>query len=329
MAIALVTGTSSGIGLATAVALGRAGHTVVAMRNLDGSAEIRKIVAAEKLPIHLAALDVDDDAAVGEAFASVVAQLGPIDVLVNNAGVPGSGLVVEEAPLDTFRQVMETNFFGGLRCIKAVIASMRERRQGTIVNVTSVAGRIAFAAHAPYAASKWAFEALSECLAQEMRAFNVRVVIVEPGVIATSIQKKAAPLPPSSAYPHGKRLRALLAASLAKPTSPSVVGDLIRDIVDGDSWQLRYPAGPGTAEALKGRASKTDEQVILEAAQSDDEFVARVKRESGLRPHAVTFGGGLYFHAAHPPGAADVASLPPRVHSGDCRLARKSPCSRS
>ena len=72
------------------------------------------------------------------------------------------------------------------------------------------------------------------------------------------------------------------AISLAKPTSPSVVGDLIRDIVDGDSWQLRYPAGPGAAAALKGRASKTDEQVILEAAQSEDEFVARVKRESGL-----------------------------------------------
>jgi NAD(P)-dependent dehydrogenase (short-subunit alcohol dehydrogenase family) len=177
---------------------------------------------------------------------------------------------------------METNFFGGLRCIKAVISSMRERRQGTIVNVTSIAGRIALAAWAPYAPSKWAFEALSESLAQEMRAFNVRVVIVEPGVIATSISKKAAPLPPGSAYPHGQRLRALLAASRAKPTSPSVVGDLIRDIVDGDSWQLRYPAGPGAAEMLKSRASKTDEQVILEAAQSDDEFVARIKRESGL-----------------------------------------------
>ena len=132
------------------------------MRNLDGGAEIRRTAEEEKLPIHLAALDIDDDASVREAFARVVAQLGPIDVLVNNAGVPGSGIVVEEAPLEKFRQVMETNFFGGLRCIKAVIPSMRERRQGTIVNVTSIAGRIAFAASAPYAASKWAFEALSE-----------------------------------------------------------------------------------------------------------------------------------------------------------------------
>jgi len=86
MAIALVTGTSSGIGLATAVALARAGHTVAAtMRNLDGGTEIRKIIAQEKLPITLTALDVDDDASVRNAFAKVVALHGPIDILVNNA----------------------------------------------------------------------------------------------------------------------------------------------------------------------------------------------------------------------------------------------------
>ena len=85
-------------------------------------------------------------------------------------------------------------------------------------------------------------------------------------------------LPPERALARPGRF----AASLANPTSPSVVGDLIRDIVDGDSWQLRYPVGPGAEQALKGRVSKTDEQVVLEAAQSDDEFVARIKREFGL-----------------------------------------------
>jgi NAD(P)-dependent dehydrogenase (short-subunit alcohol dehydrogenase family) len=176
---------------------------------------------------------------------------------------------------------METNFFGGLRCIKAVIPSMRERRKGTIVNVTSIAGRTAIAPMASYAASKWAFEALSECLAQEMRAFNVRVAIVEPGVIATPIFTKGPP-PRPSLYPHGRRLGAMFAAALANPTPPSVVGDLIRDIVDGDSWQLRYPAGPDAAPILQRRASKTDEQVIEEAAQSDEEFLARFKRETGI-----------------------------------------------
>ena len=282
MALALVTGSNSGIGLATAVSLARARHTVVAaMRNLARGAEIRKIAAQEKLPIHLATLDVDDDASVRAAFSEVVAQHGPVEVLVNNAGIGGGG-AIEETPLDSFRQVMETNFFGAVRCIQAVVPGMRERRRGTIVNVSSVAGRIASTPQASYAASKWALEALSECLAQEMRAFNVRVAIVEPGVIATPIFTKARPLPKNSPYPHARRLRAIFAAVLANPTPPSVVGDLIRDIVDGDSWQLRYPAGPDALPVLKRRASRTDEQVIEEAAQSDDEFVERVKREFGL-----------------------------------------------
>jgi NAD(P)-dependent dehydrogenase (short-subunit alcohol dehydrogenase family) len=159
---------------------------------------------------------------------------------------------------------------------------MRERRSGTIVNVTSIAGRLAMAPQASYAASKWAFEALSECLAQEMRAFNVRVAIVEPGVIATPIFKKARPLQPDTRYPHSKRLRAIFAAALANPTPPSLVGDAIRQIVDGDSWQLRYPVGPDAMPVLKSRASKTDEQVISEAAEGDAEFVARMKREYRL-----------------------------------------------
>ena len=153
MAIALVTGTSSGIGLATAVTFARGGHKVIAtMRNLDGAGELRKIVSAEGLPITLAALNVDDDASVNDAVGKVLAEDGCIDVLVNNAGVSSGGGSVEEVPIGAFRQVMETNFFGALRCMKAVIPSMRERRQGCIVNVTSVAGRVAMAPQAAYAA---------------------------------------------------------------------------------------------------------------------------------------------------------------------------------
>jgi NAD(P)-dependent dehydrogenase (short-subunit alcohol dehydrogenase family) len=282
MALALVTGTSSGIGLATAVALARAGHTVVAtMRNLDGGAEIRKIAAAEKLPIHLAALNVDDDASVREAFANVVAEHGPIDVLVNNAGIPGGG-VVEETTIDRFREVMETNFFGALRCAKVVIPSMRERRRGTIINVTSVAGRVSGASHGSYAASKWALEAVSESLAQELRPFKVRVAIVEPGVIATPIFTKAPAPTAESLYPFRKRLRATFAASLAKPTPPSVVGDAIRDIVASDSLRLRYPVGPDAELWIKARANKTDEQAVLEGNETDAEFTLRVKRELGI-----------------------------------------------
>ncbi len=282
MAIALVTGTSSGIGLATAVTLARGGHTVIAtMRNLDGGDELRQIISAEKLPVTVTALNVDDDASVSNAIGKVLAECGRIDVLVNNAGVGGRGSV-EEVSMAVFRQVMETNFFGALRCIKAVIPGMRERRHGCIINVTSIAGRVALAPQAPYAASKWAFEALSECLAQEMKAFNVRVAIIEPGVIATPIFSKAPPVPEDSPYPHARRLSALFAASLTKPTSPYVVGEQIRQIIEGDSWQLRYPVGPDAAPLLKWRASLTDEEVVNQGGASDAEYEARVKQVFGL-----------------------------------------------
>jgi len=121
MTIALVTGTSSGIGLATAVTLARGGHTVIAtMRNLESAGELQKIVAAEKLPVSLAALNVDDDASVESALGKVLAEHGRLDVLVNNAGIGGGGSV-EESSTARFREVMETNFFGALRCTKAVV----------------------------------------------------------------------------------------------------------------------------------------------------------------------------------------------------------------
>ena len=282
MAIALITGTSSGIGLATAVSLARRGHKVIAtMRNLQGATELQKIVSAEQLPITMAELDVNDDASVERSIGRVLAENGKIDVLVNNAGL-GMGGSVEELPLDVFREVMETNYFGPLRCIKAVLPSMREHRHGCIINVTSISGRIVLPPQAAYAASKWAFEALSECLAQEMRAFNVRVAIVEPGVIATPIFGKARPLPTDSPYPHARRQRALFAASLAQPTSPYVVGEKIGQIVDSDSWQLRYPVGPDAEPFLAWRASKTDEEIVRLGGVSDEEYKMIARREFGL-----------------------------------------------
>ena len=282
MAIALITGTSSGIGLATAVSLARRGHSVIAtMRNPGGATELQKIVANEQLPVTISELDVNDDSSVEKCFRTVFAEHGGIDVLVNNAGL-GLGGSVEELPLEVFREVMETNFFGVLRCVKAVLPAMRERRSGCIVNVSSVAGRVALAPQAGYAASKWALEALSECLAQEMKASNVRVAIVEPGVIATPIFGKARPLPAQSPYPHARRQRALFAASLAQATSPYVVGEKICDIVDSDSWQLRYPVGPDAEVLLKWRAGKTDEEIVRYGAGSDEEFKMMAKQEFGL-----------------------------------------------
>src|SRR4051794_16431410 len=167
MARILITGTSSGIGLATSVAFAKAGHSVYAtMRNPPGALERR--AAAESLPITVVAMDVDSDESVTTGIDRIANEAGGIDVLVNNAGIERSGSV-EELPLAEFRAVMETNYFGALRCIKGVIPAMRARRDGCIINIASVAGRIACSPLAAYTASKFALEALTESLAQELK----------------------------------------------------------------------------------------------------------------------------------------------------------------
>jgi NAD(P)-dependent dehydrogenase (short-subunit alcohol dehydrogenase family) len=285
MAIALITGASgtrSGIGISTAITLSRAGHTVIATtRNPDSAGELSSLVAAERLPVTILALDVDDDASVTQAFEQALKEHGHIDVLVNNAGIGGPG-TVDETPLDSFRRIMETNYFGALRCIKAVLPDMVARRSGCIINISSVVGRIALSPQAPYSASKHALEAVSECLAQEVKTFNIRVALVEPGPIATPMAQTMLTGQPKSAYPQGRRLAALFAAFLKHPTSPYVVGEQIRQIVEGNSWQLRYPAGPHAPRVFKWRAETTDEEWVSLFGGSDENFAAAVKRGLGL-----------------------------------------------
>ena len=187
MASVLITGTSKGIGFETAVAFGRAGHQVHAtMRNPSQSPLLAETAARENLPIQVATMDVDSDLSVSDGIAAILKDHGPIDVLVNNAGIEAVGSV-EELSLARFRAVMESNYFGALRCIQALVPQMRRRRSGCIINVSSVAGRLSCPPLIPYCASKWALEALSEGLAGEMKTFNIRVASVEPGIIATSI----------------------------------------------------------------------------------------------------------------------------------------------
>src|SRR5207253_11145678 len=154
MASVLITGTSTGIGLATALTLGRAGHNVYAtMRDPSRSPELAEKIAQEKLPIKISVMDVDSDTSVKTAIAYIQEDAGQIDVLVNNAGVERNGSI-ENLPLSEFRSVMETNYFGPIRCIQALLPSMRERRSGCIINVASVAGHISCSPFAPYSASK-------------------------------------------------------------------------------------------------------------------------------------------------------------------------------
>jgi NAD(P)-dependent dehydrogenase (short-subunit alcohol dehydrogenase family) len=282
MSSVLVTGTSTGIGLAAALRLGRAGHKVYAtMRNPSRSPKLAETASREGLPIKVSVMDVDSDRSVKTAIADIQKDAGPIDVLVNNAGVERHGSV-EELSLAAFRAVMETNYFGPLRCIQAVVPEMRQRKSGCIINVTSVAGRIANSPLAPYTASKWALEALSEALAQEMKTFNVRVALVEPGIIDTPMARQLEEPLQESPYSQQARFAHLFAASLKNPASPALVAQKILDIVDGKSWQLRHPVGPDAVPLLDWRKGMTDEEWVDLHAADDDTWYERLERDFGM-----------------------------------------------
>ena len=286
MASVLVTGSSRGIGMATALAFGRAGHSVYAtMRDPGRSPELAQMAEKESLPIKVSVMDVDSDNSVKEAIGAIQKDHGSIDVLVNNAGIERIGSI-EEMDLSQFRAVMETNYFGSLRCIKAVLPQMREHKSGCIINVSSVAGRISTSPLAPYNASKWALEALSEALAQETKAFNIRVAIVEPGIIDTAMARRVGAGTDPSPYPQADRIAKLFSAALENEASPSLVGEKILDIVESGTWQLRHPVGPDAEPFLQWRATMTDEQWADFGAIDDDGWYEIIERDFGmnLRP---------------------------------------------
>jgi NAD(P)-dependent dehydrogenase (short-subunit alcohol dehydrogenase family) len=275
MTSVLITGTSRGIGLETALAFGRAGHRVHAtMRNPSQSPALAETAAREKLPITVSTMDVDSDQSVYDAITAILKD-GPIDVLVNNAGVEGVG-PVEEFPLASFRAIMETNYFGALRCIQAVVPEMRAKQSGRIINVTSVAGRICCPPLTSYCASKWALEALSEGLAGELKTFNIRVAIVEPGIIDTAMARRIGDPVPGSPYGQTARFSALFTNSLKNPVPPSVVAEKILEVATSESWQLRHPVGPDAVPFLEWRNKMTDEEWIETQAGDDASFFARL-----------------------------------------------------
>jgi NAD(P)-dependent dehydrogenase (short-subunit alcohol dehydrogenase family) len=282
MAIVLVTGASSGIGFATAKVLAQAGHTVYAtMRNPKKSPQLIEFAEKELLPITVLPMDVDNDASVKEAVSTLINVEGHIDALVNNAGIGAMGSV-EETPIDIYKAVMETNYIGAIRCIQAVLPYMRQRKAGTIINVTSVAGQIWGQSHSPYCASKAALEALSESLAQEVAQFNIRVAVVEPGVIDTAIFSKETEIPEATHYPTYRRLKALFAASLENHTPPEVVGNVVKDILEGRSTSFRNPAGPDAAPLLEWRKSLKDEDWTQAHNMDDETWLAQAKETFGV-----------------------------------------------
>jgi NAD(P)-dependent dehydrogenase (short-subunit alcohol dehydrogenase family) len=276
--VSVVTGANSGIGRATAVHLAANGHTVYGtVRSVGKADKLRAMADAAGTSVELVELDVADDESVSTGFGEILAAAGRVDHLVNNAGVGGNA-VVEECPPSLFDEVMNVNLNGAIRCIRAVLPQMRERGSGTIVNITSVVGRFGAMAQAPYVASKWALEGVSEELALEVAPFGVRVVIVEPGVTKSAIFAKNIDTPNSTgAYDDQyRRMFQMYAAGIANATDPFEVAEVVRRAVESDETRLRHPVSWAAAEIIGGRAGMSDaDWVALGASADDDEYARR------------------------------------------------------
>lgn len=284
MPIVLVTGASTGIGLASVVLFARKGYRVFAGVRNPEKAELLRAAIEEGLPIRAVRLDVDSDESVLECTGEIMAEAGAVDVLVNNAGISGGG-PIELVDLEFMRALFETNFFGVMRTIRAALPGMRERRSGAIVNVTSIAGRVAWGAHAPYSATKSALEMASECLAIELRPLGIRVATVSPGTVLTPIWRKASGEYPTEG-PYGmivRRLFRLCQAQLVEPTMPEEAAAVIVDAVESESPKLRYAAGADAVVTLEARAQLTDEEWIdLQTEPDDERFLERARDVFGM-----------------------------------------------
>ena len=242
------------------------------------------MTAEAGVEIPLVQLDVADDASVTRGFAEILERAGRVDVLVNNAGIGGQAAVEDTSPqliLDT----VNVNVCGAVRCLQAVLPGMRERKSGAIVNITSVVGRFGAIAQAPYVASKWAFEGISEELAYELAPFNIRVAVVEPGVTKSAIFAKN--LDVENANPayemHYRRLFNFYGAGIPQATDPFEVAAVVRHAIETDEPRLRYSCAWGGTEIIEGRQRLSDaDWVALGAIADDDAYHAAFTAAFGL-----------------------------------------------
>ncbi len=273
MATVLITGASTGFGEVTALHLARKGHTVVAtMRTPERSPQLLEAAAAEELPLTVLQLDVTDQASVDAAMAAARSSVGPIDVLVANAGIFALA-PMEEMPLDEYQRIMDTNYLGSLRCIKALLPEMRERGSGSIVVVSSIAARITAYSHGAYGASKHALEAACEAMAQEVWPHGIRVRLIEPGIIATPMTvERRQRMPKETHYPGQHRWQQVYDQLVVDPpTSPTEVAELVEEVMETESDQLRWLVCPTAVPFMGWRESFTDERWMEYNGLADDE----------------------------------------------------------
>jgi NAD(P)-dependent dehydrogenase (short-subunit alcohol dehydrogenase family) len=283
--VSVVTGANSGIGRAIALYLAGKGHEVYGtVRSTAKATKLLSMAEEHGVEVRLVELDVADDESVRNGMAQLLEQAGHVDVLVNNAGVGGNGVVEECTPAD-YLDVMNINLCGAVRCIQAVLPGMRERRSGAIVNITSITGRFAALAQSTYVASKWAFEGISEGLAQELAPFGIRVVIIEPGVTKSAIFAKNPETPNrTGAYDaHNRRMLQFYAAGIAQATDPNEVAQVVYEAITTDKPKLRYAMSWGAQEVIDGRARMSDDEwIALGAHEDDDDYYEGFKNAFGL-----------------------------------------------
>lgn len=248
MAVVLITGCSTGIGLEAALAFARRGDTTYAsMRNLGKADGLRARAAAEGLTIEVVQLDVTDDDSVTSAVRSIEDRHGAIDVLVNNAGIGSSG-PIELIDLAEAAAVYDTNIWGAIRTVRAVLAAMRSKGSGVIINVTSVASRVPGTPYGGfYSSSKHALATLSEALAWEVAPFGIRVACVEPGFFATEIFASSGWTEPALVGPYEADQDWVndfyMKSGEAMGADPAVVGVLIADVAADHSSPLHNLVG--------------------------------------------------------------------------------------
>lgn len=275
--IALITGSSSGIGFETSLLLARSGfHTYATMRNLGKSKEILDITKKENLSLRVLPLDVTDEESTRKAIEMVMSEHNRIDILVNNAGYSLVG-ALEQLSMDEIKEEFETNFFGIIKLIQKVLPLMRKQRSGRIINVSSLAGRIGLPIASAYVSSKFALEGLSESLKYEVQDFGIYVILIEPGVIKTNFIKNlkigkqvitsengnANANTSNADLPYAEITQKRISAfkpRFEKGSSPKEVADTILEAVTSDKPKFRYIVGQDASKLMDIRKNTSDEE---------------------------------------------------------------------
>lgn len=266
--VAVVTGSSSGMGFETSLILARNGfHTYATMRKLEGegSKQITNITKNENLPLQVIQLDVNDDKSVNDAINAVIKEKDRIDVVVNNAGYDLMG-ALEETSMDEIKAQFETNIFGPLRVMQAVIPMMRKQGGGIIVNITSLGGRISFPLNSPYHATKFALEGLSESIQYELEPFGIKIIVIEPGGVGSNFLKNLK-MAAKTSDPLNSPYRSIQSSMseyfkqwAQNLTHPSEVAKVILQAVTSDNPDFRYVVGNDAKMTLESRRSMSDRE---------------------------------------------------------------------